>query len=343
MTPRKSRRGTASLLALLGALAVLATACGDGAGGGGTKVRLAIADPASSSVGKAAEHFAEQVDKTSGGKVDVQVYPDGTLFGGDQNAAVNQLQGGSLDVALLSTSVYASFEEEMNAISLPYLFEDTQQLRKYLEAEPGQDLMKTLEQRMGIKGLALMTRTLRHVTNSKRPIETPQDLDGLKLRVPNNEMWVKYFRSLGANPTPLDFSEVYTAMQLGVIDGQENPVEVPVANKFDEVQKYLSMTGHIADAYVLGINKKKWEGYDAATQKALLDAARETAAWKADYDDKEAAKQVDELASKGMKVNELSDAELAPFREKARALYPTLKDAAGGKFVDQTLQWVGRQ
>ncbi len=162
--------------------------------------------------------------------VKVEVYADGILFGGDQNSAINMLQDGGLDALVLSTSVYASFIPQMNAVSLPYLFANYDQFTSYLDGAPGQELLASLD-KLNIKGLALSLRTYRSITNSKRPITEPADLKGIKIRVPNNRLWVDFFGGLGADPTPMNFGEVYTALQLKTIDAQENPVEVPLANK----------------------------------------------------------------------------------------------------------------
>jgi tripartite ATP-independent transporter DctP family solute receptor len=313
----------------------------EGGGGESVTIRLGVGDPAASSVGVAAQHFADEVSEQSDGRIDVQVFPDGTLFGGDQNAAVNQVQNGTIDATILSTSVYASFEPRMNAISLPYLFEDADQYVAYLEGDPGQTLLDSLD-KVNTEGLGLMTRTFRQMTNSQRPIAEPADLEGLKIRVPNNELWVDFFGALGANPTPMDFTEVYTALQLGVIDGQENPVEVPLANKFYEVQKYLSLTNHIVDAYILGMNADKFAGLDEEAQQILRDAATETAEFKRQFDDEEAEKAIAELEANGMEVNELSEEQMAAFQEEAVKLYPQFETLVGAEFVAETMAFVGR-
>lgn len=341
------------LIATFAAAALALTACGGGAepetersdvkAGGGCQdkatIRLAVGDPAKSSVGVTAQHFADELKKNS--KLDVKVFPEGTLFGGDQNAAVNQVQAGSIDATILSTSVYASFEPRMNAVSMPYLFDDFDQYMSYLEGDPGQTLLKSLE-KVDTVGLAMMPRTLRHITNSKRPIEEPADLQGLKIRVPQNDLWVKFFKSLGANPTPMDFTEVYTALQLKVIDGQENPIEVPVANKFDEVQKYLSLTGHIADAYILGMNQKKFEGFSQECQQVIKDAAVATGQFKAQYDTDEADKALEKLKAGGMEVNELTPEQQKAFQEAAQKLYPEFESMIGAEFVNETLKFAGK-
>ncbi|SFB53793.1 tripartite ATP-independent transporter solute receptor, DctP family [Amycolatopsis marina] len=334
---------------IAGVIAVTAlalSACGDadgGTGAGGEKVtiRLAVGDPAQSAVGVAAEHFADTVSENSGGNIEVKVFPDGTLFGGDQNAAVNQVQNGSIDATILSTSVYASFEPRMNAISVPYLFEDFDQYVDYLEGEPGQTLLESLG-KLDTEGLAMMTRTFRQTTNSKRPITQPSDFQGLKIRVPQNDLWVKTFTAFGANPTPMDFKEVYSALQLGAIDGQENPVEVPLANKFYEVQDYLSLTNHIVDGYILAMNQELFDGLAEEDQQVLREAAQETADFKRQFDDEEASKAIDQLAAEGMEVNELTAKQQAAFASEAEKLYPQFEGMIGADFFQTTLEFVGR-
>jgi len=332
-------------LALTGCAGSAAPAATEGGEAGSavpaTTIRLAVGDPAASAVGRTADHFAETVAELSDGAVTVEVFPDGTLFNGDQNAAVNLLGNGTLDATIISTSVYASFEPAMNAISLPFLFDDMDQASEYLAGEPGQELLDSLDED-GIKGLAMLTRTPRVTTNSSHPIEGPEDFAGLKIRVPQNELWVKFFGELGANPTPMDFKEVYTALQLGTIDGQENPLEVPVANKFFEVQDYLSLTNHISDGYVLGFNKAKFDGYDPAVQEILEEAAADTATWKRETDDAEVEEILADLKAEGVQINELSDDARASFQEIALELYPSFESLVGAEFMNRSLEFLGR-
>ena len=305
-------------------------------------LRLAVGDPIDSSVGVTAEKFAEIVGERTDGRVQVEVFPDGVLFGGDQNAAVNQLGSGSLDMLILSTNVFASFEPRMNAMSLPYLFSDYDELMRYMEGEPGQTLLDSLD-RLGIEGLAMMLRTFRHATTADRPITKASDLEGLKLRVPNNQLFVKFFQAAGANPTPMAFTEVYTALQLGAIDGQENPVEVPLANRFYEVQDHLNLTGHIGDGYILAINKDLWEGLPEDVQAAMREAAQETAEFKAEYDLAEEDRIIKELQDLGMTVNELEPEEKDKLRQIALDLYPQFEEIIGADFMAESLEFLGRK
>jgi len=305
-----------------------------------SRIRLAVADPIHSSVGVTALKFKEKVEAATEGRVQVEVFADGVLFGGDQNAAVNMLQTGALDALILSTSVYASFEPRMNALSLPFLFNDYDEFIRYLEGEPGQTLLASLE-RLNTEGLALMIRTSRNITNSVRPITAPADLQGLRLRVPNNRLWIEFFGALGASPVPMAFAEVYTALQLRTIDGQENPIEVIYANRFYEVQRYLSLTGHIRDAYILGVNRDFWNRFDAETQAALRQAAIETAQFKVEYDFGELDRKKSELREHGMQINELTAEQRAAFQEAALKLYPNFEPLVGADFMAETLRFLG--
>ncbi|MFN3317973.1 MAG: DctP family TRAP transporter solute-binding subunit [Allorhizobium sp.] len=303
---------------------------------------LSTPDPDSSEITVAANKFAELVSAKTNGEVTVKVFPNGTLYGGDPSAAVKQLAGGSLDMLVLATSLYANFNPKFSAISIPYLFDDEAQLRSYLAGEPGKELIADLDA-IGIKGINLWPRPFRQMTNSKLPIEKPEDLAGLKFRVPNNPLWVEFFGKLGAVPTPMAFAEVYNALQLKVVDGQENPINVPLSAKFYEVQKYVSITNHMGDGWVLGINPAKYESLSDAHKKAIEEAAVEAEAWKVENDNATAEKTIAELQGHGMQINRLSPEQQQAFVAVAKQLYPVfaglVKDQA---FFDKTVAAVGK-
>jgi len=330
------------VLVVLALTLVLGVAFAGGKAEVATKtIRLGVGDPIDSSVGISAKFFADRVHELSDGAIKVEVYPDGILFGGDQNAAINMVEDGGLDATILAASVFSSFEPKFNAVCLPYLFADYDEFEAYLKGSPGQHLLTSLDE-INIKGLSLMIRTFRNVTNSRRPITKPDDLRGLKIRVPNNKLYVEFFKVMGADPTPMNFNEVYTALQLKTIDGQENPVEVPLANKFYEVQPHISLTQHMADAYVLGMNQNLWKSFDSATQNLILQAANETADFKLEYDVNAETEILEELAAKGMAVNELSAAGKAEFEQKALSIYPLLSEMIGASFVQESLSFLNK-
>jgi TRAP-type C4-dicarboxylate transport system substrate-binding protein len=174
-------------------------------------------------------------------------------------------------------------------------------------------------------------------------VTTAADLEGLKLRVPNNQLFVKFFQAAGANPTPMAFTEVYTALQLGAIDGQENPVEVPLANRFYEVQDHLNLTGHIGDGYILAINQDLWQSLPDDVQAAMQEAANEVAAFKAEHDLAEEARVIEALKQEGMTVNELAPGEKDKLQQIALELYPQFEDLIGAEFMAQSLEFLGRK
>jgi len=304
-------------------------------------IRLAHGDPAASSVGVTAAKFAELAAQKTGGRVTVQVFPDGVLFGGDQNAAINQLGAGGLQMVILSSNVFASFEPRINVMSLPYLFANYDELNRFIAGEPGLTLLRGLD-RINVHGVAMMLHTFRQTTTRDQPITRIEDFRGLKIRVPNNQLYVKFFQALQANPTPMAFPEVYTALQLKVIDGQENPVEVPLANRFYEVQKQLSLTSHIGDAFVMAANKAMWSGLPPDVRTALQAAAVETAAFKSQYDIAQETKVIAELKSRGMTVNELAPGEKQKLQKVAGDLYPQFEQLIGRDFLKQSLAFLGR-
>ncbi|NHT77079.1 DctP family TRAP transporter solute-binding subunit [Rhizobiaceae bacterium CRRU44] len=301
---------------------------------------LSTPDPDTSEITLAAKKFAEIVSTKTNGELTIKVFPNGTLYGGDPAAGVKQLAGGSLDMLLNSTSLYATFNPKFTAIAIPYQFRDIEQLRAYLDSENGQELEADLS-KIGIKGVDLWSRPLRQITNSKLPITSPADLKGLKLRVPNNPLWVEFFGAMGAAPTPMAFAEVYNALQLKVVDGQENPINVPVSAKLYEVQTYATISNHIADAWVLGMNPARYESLSDAFKTALTDAAKETETWKAANDAADIEKSVATLKTNGMQVNELTDAQRKAFVDVAAGLEEKfaalVKDKA---FFDRTRAFV---
>lgn len=304
-----------------------------------TQLRLAVPDPAESAVGRAASHFAELVSDKTGGAVAIQVFPDGILYGKDQNAAINQMGSGALDGLILASSVYASFEPKMNAISLPYLFSNYDQLKAYLAGAPGQDLLAAVD-RLKIKGLGFFLRTFRNVTTRETAITTVEGFKGLNLRTPNNPLFVSLFQALGANPTPMAFSEVYSALQLKAIDGQENPVEVALNNRLYEVQGHLNMTRHLADSFLVGLSSAAWEKIPAEHQAAVQSAATEMIA---DHDAGEIAQEaaiIDKLHAAGMQVNQLAEGELAKIQAIARGIYPQFEAQITPEFMKKSIDFV---
>ena len=292
---------------------------------GATKITIAVPDPEASYIYAAASEFAKRAMEYSNGTLDITVSGNGSLYGGDTAAGIKQLSAGSLQMLILATSVYASFEPGFNVISVPYMFDDQAQLLDYLNSETGDALMNRVNS-MGITTVGKWTRSFREVTNSKKPINSPEDLSGIVLRVPNNSLYVEFFSACGAVTTPMNFSEVYNALQLNTLDGQENPVDVPYSNKFYEVQKYISATNHIGEAWVVGMNPDKFASLSEDMQTLVLETAQEMQQWKKDYDEATDQSDIDFMIEQGMEYNELDEEGFAAFQEVSKSLYPKFQE-----------------
>ena len=249
---------------------------------------------------------------------------------------------GSLDIVILASSLYASFDPSFYVVSVPYLFDDTKQLQDYLNSDIGKDLFNSVES-MGISCLGSWTRSFRQVTNSKKPINSPADLEGMVLRTPSNSLYVEFFTACGANATPMSFSEVYNALQLNTLDGQENPVDVPATNNFYEVQKYISATNHIADAWIVGMNTNKLNGLTENQQNALRQAAEECQQWYVDYQAEKDGEMLKLLTDNGMEYNEVPEEGFQEFVSVSQELYPKFKEMVqNDELFDATVAFCGK-
>lgn len=309
-----------------------------------TKVTMnvSVPDADNSYIYAAAVEFKARVEEYSEGSIELNIFPNGSLYGGDGNAAISSVGNGSLDIVILAASLYASFNPDFYVISVPYLFDDTNQLQEYLNSDVGIGLFNSVEE-MGITCLGRWTRSFRQVTNSKTPINSPADLKGMVLRTPSNSLYVEFFSACGANATPMSFSEVYNALQLNTLDGQENPVDVPATNNFYEVQKYISGTNHIADAWVCGMNTAKLNSLSEKQQNALKQAAEECQQWYVDYQASRDGEMLKLLTDNGMEYNEVSPEGQKEFVAVSQGLYPKFKEMVqNDELFDATAAFCGK-
>lgn len=307
-----------------------------------TKITIAFPDPESSYIYQAAQEFADRASEYSDGTLEFTVSGNGSLYGGDTAAGIKQLSAGSLQMLILASSVYASFEPGYNVISVPYMFDDQQQLLDYLNSDTGKELMNRVSD-MGITTVGSWTRSFRKITNSKNPVSKPEDLKGMVLRVPNNALYVEFFGACGAVTTPMNFSEVYNALQLNTLDGQENPVDVPFSNKFYEVQKYISGTDHMADAWLVGINSEVFKGLSEKQQDAITKAGEEVQQWNVDFMEKEDETALQTLLDNGMEYNDISDEGREEFVKVSQSCYDKFKELIDDdELFDATAKFCGK-
>ncbi|WP_027175839.1 TRAP transporter substrate-binding protein [Desulfovibrio aminophilus] len=279
--------------------------------------------------------FAKKVAERTGGKVQIDVFPADQL--GKQLESVEGVMVGTHDMVLASDTVLSNWVPNMGILNLPFLFNDLSDVRKVLDGPIGARLAKELEPH-GAVVIGWWENGMRHVTNNKRPIKTPDDLKGMKIRVPEGEVFVETFKALGAGPTVVSFGELYSALQLGTVDGQENPPAHILTQKFYEVQKYASRTGHIHMASPLIMNKALLDGMPQEYRTAILETARELGPVHTKMVEELEAEQWKEVKAHGMEV---IDVDKKPFREKVKpviAAYKKKLDASIIEDIEKTLQ-----
>jgi len=265
--------------------------------------------------GLGAQKFAEIIKEKSGGKMKVMVFASGTL-GGDAQV-ISSVQGGTVDMTLVTPGLLSGIEKGFALYGLPFLFQDTEEVDAVLDGPAGQNLLTTLEPH-GIIGLGYWDHGFRHVTNSKHPVEKVEDLKGLKLRLQQIPTAIESFRALGASVVPLSFTELYTAMETRTVDGQENPLAAIETSKFYEVQKYLSLTGHFYDPLVAIFSKRTWDKLNETERELVRSASLEAQAYERKVSREMAVSSREALAKHGMQINEVAPAEIERMREQVR-------------------------
>jgi tripartite ATP-independent transporter DctP family solute receptor len=263
-------------------------------------LKLATVTPTKHAYNEGAREFARLIKERTDGEIDIRVYAGGQLGKGEREL-LEGMQMGIIDLAVTSTGPLSNFSPDMGVVDLPFLFLSYEHVDKVLDGSVGRDLLDGLE-KANLKGLAFMENGFRNFTNSVRPLEKPEDLKGLKFRTMENPVHLASVRSIGAQAVPMSWGEVYTSLQTGVIDGQENPVAIIWVNKMNEVQKYLSLTGHFYSPAPLTMSKKKFDSLKPEWQELFVKTALEAAAFERKVIRDAEKKQVEELKSWGMDI-----------------------------------------
>ena len=297
---------------------------------GQTTLKMNISVAQNSHYGVAIDTFAREVEKRTDGRYKVQNFYSGAL--GAERESIEALQLGTLDLTMTSTGPVPNFVPDVAILDIPFLFRDYAQARAVLDGPIGQDMLQKFEPK-GIHGLAWGENGFRNMTNSKHPVMVPEDLKGLKMRTMENPVHIQAYRAFGIIPTPMAFTEVFTALQQGTVDGQENPLSVITAAKLDQVQKYLTLTGHVYSPAVILMSKAQWDKLSAADKQSFNDAAKEAVkANRARIDDDE-KKAVADLRAKGMQVVENVDK--AKFQAQLAPVYADFGKRFGQENIDR--------
>lgn len=275
--------------------------------------------------------FAKEVEKRSNGAIKISVFPSDQL--GRQMESVEGVMLGTHDMVLTSDMVLSNWVADMGILNLPFLFNNLWETRAVLDGPLGAQLSKKLEAE-GALIIGWWGNGIRHVTNSRSPITKPEDLKGLKIRVPEGEVFVETFKALGAGPTVISFGELYSALQLKTVDGQENPPAHILTQKFYEVQKYASLTSHIHSCSPLIINKKLLEGMPEDLRKVMVETGLEFGTVHTKMLEALETEQWKEIKANGMQVNEV---DTAPFREAAKPVIEKFKKKLDAKLIDDII------
>lgn len=298
------------------------------------KLRVASNFPAEHSVSQSMEIFKKEVEKASNGEIEVDLFPAMMLGGAAEN--VDQTRSGTVFATLLSVAYLSRVVPEFEAVSLPFLFTSRDDAYRVVDGKIGETLDEKMAEK-GFKGLGFGELGFRQVTNSVRPIETIDDFKDLKIRLQPNEVHLNTFRALGANPVSMDISEVYSALQQGVLDGQENPYDTIFTRRFNEVQKYLSNSGHFFDFMAFVANKRAFEKLSEANQKIILDAAHTAMQWQRKESETQDADWRDKLIESGMVYTEISDDARNEMRKATQPVVDDIKKRVNPEVVDAVM------
>ncbi|XGA79896.1 TRAP transporter substrate-binding protein [Halomonas sp. CH40] len=264
----------------------------------------------------AALKFEELVEARPDGKVDVEIYPNASL--GDERTLLEGMQIGTVDMGVITNGPVANFVEEMAVFELPFLFPSNEAAYEVLDGPIGQELLDKLSE-VNLKGLAYAERGFRNLTNSERAVNSPADLDGLRIRVMENPVYTDTFRELGANAIPMAWTEALTAMQQGTIDGQENPVNVIHSFDLNETQTHMTLSRHTYAPAIFVMGMPVWNQLPEAAQTVIEDAAQEAAEHERQMNAEMEADQLAALREAGMRINDSPD--LGAFQEAVAPVY----------------------
>lgn len=265
--------------------------------------------------GIGARKFADLVNQKSGGKLKVQTFGGGTL-GGDAQV-ISSLQGGTVDMTMVSPGLLTGMIKDFTLLDLPFLFNNYREVDAVLDGPVGKKMLDKLPEK-GLIGLGYWDHGFRNLTNSKRPVAKLEDIAGLKVRVIQIPIFIEMFNTLGANAVPMSFTELYSALETKAVDGQENPFASIESSKFYEVQKYASTTQHVYNPLVVIFSKRTWDKLSPGDRKIIQEAAQEAGTFERKVSREANEKAAEALKGKGMTITQIPPQEIARMREKVK-------------------------
>ncbi|MBZ5201621.1 DctP family TRAP transporter solute-binding subunit [Planomicrobium chinense] len=311
------------------------TSTTDGEGEESYTIRVAYLVPEEHSAHVQSLKFKEKLEKESDGRLKVELYPNGQLYGSDREA-IEAVQLGNLEMTIPAVAPLASFNEKFLVFDLPFLFNDYDAAYSALDGDLGEELLDSLEEN-DLKGLAFGENGFRHVSNNEGPIESPEDMEGMKLRTLENPLHTDTFKAFGANASPFAFGELYTALQQGTYDAMDCPISLYYTNKFYEVQDYLTLTGHVYAAAILLANNDFYNSLPEDLQELVMEASDEFKDEQRKLAQQQDTEFLDQLKAEGMQVNDLTAEQRDEFREAAQPVYEKYENQIGKDLIDRAL------
>ena len=328
---RRLLNGLVASVAVPGLL-LLAGAAANAAEFGKHAIKFAFQNQKGHPQAEGAQKSADLLKEKSGGQMTARLFPGGTL-GGDVQT-LSALQGGTVEMTVLNAGLLVGVDKDFGLVDLPFLFDTPQQADAVMDGPVGQALAAKLPAK-GLVGLGYWELGFRNLTNNRRPVTKVDDIAGLKIRVVQSPLFIELFNTLGANAVPMPYPELYSAMETGTVDGQENPYSNILSAKFYEVQKHLTITKHVYNPQIVLVSGKLWDKLNEAERKAVQDAATEARDYQRALSREQADKALAEIKGEGMQVVELSAEETAKFREKAKPVADKFAKEADPALVQQ--------
>ena len=327
---------TTTLVSLLAASSIFA--CSSALA---TTFKVAVGDAQGGSQWELATKFKSSFEAKVAGKHKVDLFPNDQL--GSEETTINSASMGTLDFSVLAVNNITPFSPSVGILTLPYVIQSAEEAKKLVTGEVGKELAANTVRDAGVRIVGWAFSGFRVLTNSKKPVKTLADLKGLKIRVPKNEIMIASYQAWGINPTPMAWSETFTALQQGVVDGQDNPYITVSSMKFNEVQKYITNIRYVFSLEPIIVGEGVFKKQPADVQKAILDAGAEATEHSFKWLAETEGRIKKELTAKGMQITDPADGEKEWISKASTAVWPKFYDSIGGKAkLDAVLKTLGR-
>jgi len=280
------------------------------------------------------EYMAEYIKDKTDGKIQVQIFPGATLSSGKQKGSIEQTQIGTIEGVLSDVALFTPWEEKLSVLSLPFLFDSHATMHAFSKTDTCKEVAGMLEAK-GLKIAGVWSRLPRQFCNTKRQVKTVKDLNGLKIRVPGSKVYTTIWEALGANPTPMAWGEVFTSLQLGTIDGVEQPVTIVISSGIYEVIKHITMSNYLTGFVFVTYNKDFFDGLKPEYQKILIEAAEAANEYKHKNDVALIDESLEKIKEEGINVYYPTDSELQAFKDATSSVWDDYRSIIGEDLMDR--------